>query len=581
MKISRIFYCFCSLLLAFNAYAAELNISVDKKVIPEGDILSLVVEYTGSEGKAPDFSDLSKDFTIVSNSTSKRFNFINGNMTYSTQWRIGLQPNKVGKIVIGPLKIDNLISNQIEVDIKEMSDIAYVPDRRENSNAPYFQITQSADILSPYVQQQVVFLVNVYDSIGLQNGGVFINEEAKKDWIIVPLLSEPIIKQDVINNKHVNIASYLFAAFPQKSGEISAPIFSFDGYYIKNSSFKFPNFSDDIDIFGVDFHNILGQKIPVKMRTKPETVEVKPIPSQFRTGTWLPANNLKVSTSWSVKNGFKVGEAVTRTIDLTAVGVTESMLPQIKFDEIDGVRQYPEQPEISEYIDKGQVVTAAKINNVYIPTKSGTITIPETPIKWFNVKTNKEETAIIPEDTLFVVSNPAMVEAPSDNKVESEVSDDNKQNNDIATNKIEESSHPDTTFLSAFSKYRHLLWIGFVFLVGFVVTAIYFASAKKRHFYRNFVIKTIKQHDYQKAKEAIIEWARDKFYPDSINNFNDIVQHVQNKEFSDQLSCLNKFLYSSNSDFFDGSKFIEIFKKIDTLKKDKKKNTEVLPNLYD
>ena len=90
---------------------------------------------------------------------------------------------------------------------------------------------------------------------------------------------------------------------------------------------------------------------------------------------------------------------------------------------------------------------------------------------------------------------------------------------------------------------------------------------------------------FAKITSSLMEWLhillKEEFINDSINNFNDIVQHVQNKEFSDQLSCLNKFLYSSNSDFFDGSKFIEIFKKIDTMKKDKKKNTEVLPNLYD
>ena len=581
MKINKILCVLCFVFLAFRAYAAEVNISLDKNIVTEGDTLLLTVEYTGTESKTPNFDNLSKDFTIVSNSTSKRFNFINGNMTYSTQWRIGLAPKKTGKIIIEPIKIGNLISNQVEVEVKEMSDVAFVPDRRENSNSPYFQIEQSLDISSPYVQQQAIFVVNVYDSIGLQNGNIFVNEEAKNNWIIIPLLSEPLVKQDVINNKRMNIATYAFAAFPQKSGEIDAPVFSFDGYYVKNSSFSFPNFTDDIDIFGMDFHNIFGQKVPVRMKTKSEKVSVRPIPIQFSAKNWLPLNKLDISATWSAKNGFKVGEAVNRTIDLTAVGMTESMLPQIAFDEIDGVKQYPEKPEVSEKIVKGQVVTSAKINNVYIPTKSGNIVIPETKIRWFNVKTNKEEFATIPQETLFVVPNPSMEEQqPLQEKPERPGVDKEEPKPSISKNVAKKESL-ETKIFVLYSEYKQLILGGSVLLIGLLVLLFCGIFNRKKHHYRDAVIRAIEMRDYKKAKENLIIWAQAKFYPQPINNFNSINQCVQNKDFSDQLSALNRFLYSSSSEFFDDAKFIEIFKKVDKIRKDEKKNFDALPNLYD
>lgn len=583
MKINRFFYIFCFVFLAFGAHAAEVNISVDRKVITEGDDLLLTVEYTGTENEAPDFGDLSKNFTIVSNSTSKRFSFVNGDMTYSTQWRIGLAPKRTGKITIKPIKIGNLISNQLEVDVKEMSDVAFAPDRRENSNSPYFQIEKSFDISSPYVQQQTIFAVSIYDSIGLQNGDIFVNEEAKNDWIIIPLLSEPLVKQTVINNRNMNIVTYIFAAFPQKSGEINSPVFSFDGYYVKNSSFNFPNFTDDIDIFGMDFHNVFGQKVPVKMKTKPEKILVKAIPSQFNAKNWLPLSNLNVSAAWSAKNGFKVGEAVNRTIELTATGMTKSMLPQISFDEIDGIKQYPEKPEVSEQIIKGQVITSAKINDVYIPTKSGNITIPEIKIKWFNVNTNKEEFATIPQETLFVVPNPSVREEQSllQEKPIKTTIDELKQEVPASNNSVNKGNNIKTKLLALYSQYKQFILGGVIAFICLLIMIMGIVSGRKNHHYRNEVIKAIKMHDYKKTKENLIIWAQAKFYPRPINNFNDIIQCTQNKEFSEQLNALNRFLYSSVSDFFDDVKFIETFKKIDKMKKDEKKNFDALPNLYD
>ena len=582
MKLNRILCILCFMLFAFAASAAEVSISLDKNIITEGENLVLTVEYTGSENEKPDFSSLSKDFTIVSNSTSKRFNFINGNMSYSTQWRVGLSPKKTGKIIIAPIRIGHLISNQTEVEVKELSDVAFVPDRRENSNSPYFQIDQSLDVSSPYVQQQTIFVVNVYDSIGLQNGDIFVNEEAKKDWVIIPLLSEPIVKQDVINNKHMNIATYAFAAFPQKSGEIVTPVFSFEGYYVKNSSFKFPNFTDDIDIFGVDFHNVFGQKVPVKMKTKAKNVVVKPIPPQFGAKNWLPLSNLELSATWSAKNGFKVGEAVTRTIELTAQGMTKSMLPTLTFEEIDGIKQYPEKPEATEQVIKGQVVTSVKINNVYIPTKSGNIVIPETKIKWFNVNTNKEEFATLPQETLFVVPNPSITEekAPLEEETVKPTTNETKQESkmsDIA----QKQQDVKTLALSLYSQYKNKIFGGIIIFVIVLVSLFFIFSRKKHNHYRDDVIKAIKTHDYKKAKEALIIWAQDKFYPEPINNFNSIIQRMPNKGFAEQLSALNKLLYSSQSDFFDDAKFIEIFKKADKIKTNEKKNIEALPNLYD
>ena len=126
------------------------------------------ISYDGRSEKNPDLQSLENDFKIVSNSVSRSINIVNGNVSQSKQWRIGLVPFNEGKIRIKPIRLDNLISNHLDIEVKETTDTAYIEDSIHNSNAPFIQINQISDNKSPYIQQQVTFLVTLYDSIGLR-----------------------------------------------------------------------------------------------------------------------------------------------------------------------------------------------------------------------------------------------------------------------------------------------------------------------------------------------------------------------------------------------------------------------------
>ena len=562
-----------------NAFAAELSLTVDKKSISEADTLYLTITYTGDSDNAPDFSELEKDFHVVSNSTSKQFNFINGKATQLKQWTIGLQPLRLGKINIAPVRLDKLISNSAEIEVTEVSDVAFAPDYKENANSPFFKIEQQVNASSFYVQQQALLFVHIYDSVGLQDGLPTIYEESKSNWIIIPLTNHPIIKQDVINQRHVNVATYVFAIFAQKSGEIELPQVSFDGYYIKNARFNAPSFGDDLMALGIDFNHVFGQRIPVRMKTKKEKVNVLPIPAGYSVKEWLPLSDLQLSATWSARNGFKVGEAVTRTINIKAVGMNESMLPAIDFVDTPDIKQYPEKPVASEEVINGQVVTSAQINNVYIPTKSGDLVVPAISIRWFDVQNNKQQIATIPEEKIFVLPNPD-IESSQDKEdaktVETNVFQQQNNNTleDVTEKTFNKPSKQDN------KSHVYLFAILFSLLIVFIV-GLFFLKRKKMDKSSKSVISAMKRHDYQKAKDDLLLWAKKKYYPADNNNFNDIMHLVNDDAFSEQLSALNRFLYSNNAEFFDSNKFITIFKRVNKMRKKESKNNDVLPNLYD
>ncbi len=579
---SKIFIFLFSLIFPFQVFANSVDISVDKKVLTEADILTLTVSYNGDTDKNPDLSGLQNDFRIVSTSTSQQINYINGTLKKTKQWAFGLQPLRTGKITINPIKLGGVNSNYEKVEVKEVSDVAFVPDSQENTNSPYFQINLDYSPKSPYLQQQTTFLVTIYDSLGLQDSSLGVTEETKKNWKLLPLTNQPIIKKDVINNKNVNAITYVFAAFPLKNGNIPAPQFLFDGYYLKNSDFNFPRLTDSFSIFGIDFNNIIGQRVPINMKTKKQSIFVKSVPNGF-TAPWFPLTNLEMLTEWTSSSQFKAGEATNRKITIIATGISEDMFPSLNFSEIDGFKQYPEKPIMKMSLNNGELVTTAIFNIVYIPTEPGVYTFPAQEIKWFNTRTSRFEKTSLPSETVTVLPNENISQSSS---VPSIMSSSQNKESPI----MEEIFPKETVSISSpnmfASKKTVYLLIAAAFFLGFILFGLLlwlkkFFFIKNKNFYRKIVISAIKKGDYKTAQKALLDWGSLKFNVKNITNLKELSFLIQDDDFSKQLDILNATLYSGAEQALNISVFISFFKKIDKKKLTLRKSKDILPNLYD
>lgn len=572
MKICKFLLMLCLYFSALPALGAEVNIAVNKKVITDGDTVQLTIEYNGDDGQKPDISPLQQDFHIVSRGASNYVNFINGQLSQLQKWTLELKPKKVGKITIKPIKVGNISSNYADVEVKELTNVAYVPDSEENINSPYFQIEQKHFPSAPYVQQQMTILVTVYDSIGLQNGTIHINPDSQKDWVILSLLDKPIVKQDIINNRKMNVVTFALAAFPQKSGELDIPEISFEGYYVRNNDIDLSDF-DDFMNFGFSFQNLIGQQVPVRMKTLKEKITIKPIPDTFTGKYWLPLKKLELETEFSKNSNFKIGDAISRKLHITAIGLQQNMLPQISAETSDAFKQYPEKPETKEQVINGDIVTTALINTVYIPVKTGKQLLPPIEIEWFNVETGRVEKASVPQEEIFIQPNPN-IQAES---LPQQVIKTENQQPVLAEKKPEEASSIQQ---KASEFHLNYFWsLAFSFLILLFVILLFFR--KQKNPYYGLVIKYLKKRNYKEVRYALTEWAKIKFKRMDITNFNMIAHAANNEDFSEQLSALNKFLYSETDDVFNSAKFIEIFKKIDKIKYKVQKKQRILPNLYD
>jgi hypothetical protein len=208
-------------------------------------------------------------------------------------------------------------------------------------------------------------------------------------------------------------------------------------------------------------------------------------------------------------------------------------------------------------------------------------------MQWFNVDTQKLQITSIPQEVIDIL--PSEKELVAKQNVYSKDTEplDNKENNPLSSDTHDHSDLAQD--LNSLKSSLANLGIAekaitpLLFLLGILVfIAIISLKQCRKNNLRNEIIRAIKKHDYKRAKENLLIWAQHKFGQMSIQNFNDVSKCVQNTDFSEQLSLLNKILYSNSEDLFDGVKFIEILKKIDKLKcKQAEKNNAVLPNLYD
>ena len=580
MKIYKIVIGLIMFFYSSFVFADELNLVVDKKVLSEGDILRLSIIYNGSENGKPDLSSLQNDFQIVSSSSSSQMQQYMGSVSQSKKWTVGLRPLKSGKIIIKPISFGGLTSNYEEVEVKELTDVAYIPDSENNFNSPFFKIEMSIDDNKVYLHQQINVLVTIYDSLGLKDGRIDLVNETKQNWIIKQLSQRPYMTNEVIGGKNMSVIKFWYAMFPQKSGDLVMPRFRFDGYYIKNVNLGIDSFHNDFMMLGVDFRNAFGQKVPVKMETKEKIINVLPNIEGVLLKDWLPLKALEINENISAKKGFKVGEAFSQNIEIKAVGIEKNMFPDIKIPNSNYLKQYPEKPEFVEEIIDGNIVTTAKYNIVYIPYKGGDFELPQIMVKWFNLNTNQEEVSLSKKEFITVFQNQDFSSFSEDVKKENEVIFDKNKNINIdkKEDKLKKENSDNITL-------KKLLSFNFIIIIG--VLAILFIlllkgkkTNKTNAFYRKEVISAIERHDYHLAKSKIIVWAKIKFGDDEIKNFGDITRYVNNSHFEKQLDILNKLLYSKSDELLDSVDFIKTFKNIDKVKVKKDKKEDVLPNLY-
>lgn len=141
--------CFC-LSFSCKVWAAGVQVQVNPATVSVGDDFTLTFSADQALAITPDFSPLDQDFQVTGSSTSTNLQYINGQMTQQTAWRISLFAKQAGNLQIPKIHFGQLSSEPTTIQVVEGA-----VDLNGKPNTDIL-VELSADPPQPYVQQQVI-----------------------------------------------------------------------------------------------------------------------------------------------------------------------------------------------------------------------------------------------------------------------------------------------------------------------------------------------------------------------------------------------------------------------------------------
>ena len=194
------------------AWAQTFNAAVNRTEVPQGETFVLTLELAdGSDSGNPDLSVLDKDFIVYSVGNAFSYNYINGVASKSRQWQIALMPKNSGKITVPSIKLGNLETQPITLNVIPASAAATETSAGtggyqapQQMNRPKFSMTAEIGNPNPYVQQQVDYTLKIYDTGGLQGDMPQFIEDGSNNWIIRSL-GEPTVGSKIVNGRSLLI----------------------------------------------------------------------------------------------------------------------------------------------------------------------------------------------------------------------------------------------------------------------------------------------------------------------------------------------------------------------------------------
>ncbi|VAW45162.1 Aerotolerance protein BatD [hydrothermal vent metagenome] len=429
------------MILPLLGFAKTLSVSTDRQTVEMGDIITLIIQADfQTRGSQLDLDRLNDQFEVLGRQQNNQISIINGQFSSNTQWRITLLAKQIGELTVPPLRIEDVESKPYKIKV--------IPAHKKSTNdrGRYFLDT-SLSKEKVYVQEEVLYSLKFY-FLGAFQGNI--RPPVFENSLTVTLKEQDIYGKQ-INGKHYTVYEWLYAVYPQQSGQlvIKGPVFS-------------------------GIHQYRNQQKGIQEVAKTQTLTVLPEPIKLKKSPndpWLPATSLRLSQKWqSLPNTLRVGDSITRTLILDAQGLRASQVPTLSFKNNAEFKIYNDQPITEETLTEQGINSQLQQTQTLILTQSGQITLPEQQVNWFNTQTQKMETAILSSRTLTIL--PAL-NAPSSNT-----------NNTVTpTTTNQETSHTQTNNTAEnVSRETSLLWpvISTLLSLAWLITLILWRKQVKR-----------------------------------------------------------------------------------------------------
>lgn len=524
--ISLIFLMACS-----SVYAANITASIDVNPVLVNDTFHLTYTASGSVDDDPDFSPINNDFELLGTRQSTNMSMINGTISRSKKWTLTLLSKKVGTFIIPAISFGSDRAPEVKVEIKNIV--------TSNSATPNqnFMLEMTASQKSGYTQQQFVITVKLLIAQNINDYQFSDLTTSDPDTIIMPLGKDQQYKT-YRGSKQYIVVEKKYAIFPQKAERLKINPFIAAITINSQSSSRFYD----------PFNTRTTSK---RLYSKGINLNIKAIPAQYTATNWLPSASLKIKEEWPKNNKFISGEPITRTIIITAADLTSAQLPDINQVSINGIKQYPDKPELQEKVVTTGLLSSRKQKIALIPTHAGSYTLPAIDIQWWNTTTDNIETAHLAARTFTVLPAPNNGAAPI--TTFQQPLDSSVKANAVPSPSPEISQQENKSSL--------WFWISTLFIFLWLATLILWwrstVKQKPKIEKKRATTDSLKtcltklksaceQNNAEETKKALLAWAKVVFTESQPNNLSDIAIRVD-QPLQQSINKLNAYLYRSGA----------------------------------
>ena len=513
-------------------------------MINESILLTVTADDDVSRN-ALDTTPLLHDFIVGQTSVSSQTSMINFKTSRVTKWQIVLIARSAGQFIIPALTIENQQSKPVELTVIATKDTG------SNSQTDIF-VTRELSSNEVYVQQLLTLSIKLHFAVDLKSGNL---TEPSLTGATIEKIGQDKQSDNIINGKRYRVIEQTYAITPEQSGKftLKAPLFSGEILQASKQRSSFLSFA---------------QTKPVSILGDAQNIVVLPIPANYPSNAqWLPTDILTLHQEWPTGNDqFTVGEPITRTITLTAAGLSKAQLPKLEMQSSRGLKIYPDQAELHANLRNDRLVSQKVQNFALVPSAAGDFVLPAMSITWFNTITNKIEQATLPSKILSVQAAEGNMADISSGGLSEKVSNiDNSANN---SEQLTEQNSPIGT--EVFVQDKRLQWLFLsLWLLTSLAWLVQFFYLKQRnqkaaqsqsnnatsinHSGNHYLalLAACKKNNAEQALNLILPWLR-KLLTDNksglkINNIAQAQEIIQEQSFATALNDLQQHLYGKSA----------------------------------
>jgi len=380
------------LLLPMLAHATDVRATLDRSSMQMGETVTLNLRVAGDIGNVamPDLGPLAQDFDILGNSQSSSINIVNGQRSAELVIGVVLRPKHAGTLTIPALAVAGSQTAPLQLQVD--------PGNPATAAATDKNVFMEAEVepKQAWVGQQLSYVVRLYVSGNITNGTL---DTPQVSGMQLNQVGGDLRYDKVRGGREYRVIERRYALVPQHAGTLTIPALDFRGMALDPG--------DPDSFFGAGTQ--VGASAPA------QTVQVQAVPANWGQSAWLPARALSLTlTGWpDAGTPVHVGQPINLNMTLSATGLPADALPQLSLPAMQGATVYPDQPKTATAEDDAWLQGSSERHFAVVPEQAGTLTMPATTLRWFDVTSGQAQTAEIPAHSITVLPAAGAVAASS------------------------------------------------------------------------------------------------------------------------------------------------------------------------